>query len=321
MNHQPPSPAAGQEPPPTPFLSVLIPAYEYPEGVQRILQALLPSEETSVEILIHDDSTSDRVGAVVLPWQARFPDRVRYRRNGTPCGAVKNWNGLLAAARGDYLLLLHHDELPLTDGFAGAIQAELRRMGWPRILVLDLQLAGRGNVYLRRHVPLWAKRLVLKRWPSFLYARNLVGAPSSWVARREHCPSFDERLQWLVDVDWYARILEESDSVSISSKVKVVSVQGEHRSITATLGFEVARLRRQEANDLIRSGRPGLVLRMLGDGSLWDRSLRGVEGLLWAVFRAFTTPFLHLVPRAGEARLLALRMRLLPPPAQGQDTP
>lgn len=321
MIQQPISSTSSAESGLAPFLSVLVPAYEYPEGIQRILQALLPSEEAAVEILIHDDSASNRVEAVVLPWLERFPDRVRYRRNEPPEGAVKNWNGLLEAAHGQYLLLLHHDELPLTDGFALAIQAELQHFGWPRVLVLDLQLADRGNIHLRRHIPLWAKRIVLKRWPSYLLARNLVGAPSSWVVRREHCPAFDERLQWLVDVDWYTRILEEPRSVRTSSKVKVVSVQGEHRSITATLGPEIARLRKQEADCLIRSGRAGIVLRMLRDRTLRDRMTRGVEVVLWAVFRALTTPFLRLGPTGAARQSLESRMRIQPPPAQQRDMP
>ena len=307
-------------PPEDPFLSVLVPAYEYPEGIQRILQALLPTEGVPLEILIHDDSASDRVQTVVLPWQEAYPRTVRYRRNAKPSGAVNNWNGLLTSARGQYLLLLHHDELPLTEGFSHAIQNEVQAMGTPRVLVLDLLLASRGNVRLRRHVPLWSKRLLLRSCPTYLYARNLIGAPSSWVVRREGCPAFDPQLQWLVDVDWYARILGGPGSVRISPNVQVASVQGEHRSITATLGSGITGLRKQEAEYLLQSGRQNIALRILRHRTFGDRVIRIVEVLAWATFRSLTTPFLRFMQVTGAQRMLESRMRLQPPPPREQTT-
>lgn len=45
-------------------LSVLVPAYNYPEGVGRILRALTPLPE-SVELIIYDDSPNYDVQIVV----------------------------------------------------------------------------------------------------------------------------------------------------------------------------------------------------------------------------------------------------------------
>lgn len=307
-------PAAPGGPPP--FLSVLIPAYEYPEGVHRILQALAPTAGPAVEILIHDDSRSDRVQAVAMPWMEQYRHLVHYRRNPSPGGAVRNWNGLLEAARGQYLLLLHHDELPLSPSFCEAIQQEIQASGSPRALVLDLQIADQNNTRLRRHVPLWSKRALLRLFPSYLYLRNIVGAPSSWVLRREGCPTFDPDLQWLVDVDWYIRSLAGSGPIRVSSRVKIASVGGENRTITASLGSAIPRLRGQEAAYLLQTRASAPVLGLLLRRSLKEKAFAAVESALWMVFRACTIPFLRAFPSRPAHRLLRERLRLHPVPSR-----
>ena len=44
--------------------------------------------------------------------------------------------------------------------------------------------------------------------PSLLFLCNVIGPCSCVAFRREHLTYFDSRLRWLVDVDWYYRLLK-----------------------------------------------------------------------------------------------------------------
>ncbi len=111
-----------------PILSILIPAFNYPEGVSRILGGLDGHSATGVEILVGDDSSASGVESVAALARGRF-EGLSYHRNEPSLGACGNWNDLLARAKGDYCLLLHHDEFPVAASFITDLTAELTAPG------------------------------------------------------------------------------------------------------------------------------------------------------------------------------------------------
>src|SRR6266446_10026845 len=94
-----------------PLLSILIPTYDYPEGVVRILRCLTPRLQDDVEIIISDDSPTSAVAESVAPFLDAC-DKIKYTHNARALGPCANWNALLERAAGEYCLLLHHDDIP-----------------------------------------------------------------------------------------------------------------------------------------------------------------------------------------------------------------
>ena len=64
-----------------------------------------------------DDSGSDDVQKIVKSHPLYSEDNIIYCKNNPALGAVKNWNKLIKIAKGDYLMLLHHDECPVELNF------------------------------------------------------------------------------------------------------------------------------------------------------------------------------------------------------------
>lgn len=103
-----------------PKVSICIPAYENPEGITRLLDSILTQLFTDYEIIITDDSTTDRVEAAVRAAEDGFVaygfsgidtgSRIRYYRNKERKGAVANWNEAVSRARGEYVKIMHHDD-------------------------------------------------------------------------------------------------------------------------------------------------------------------------------------------------------------------
>ncbi len=289
------------------MLSILIPAYEFAFGVRRILDSLSLSNHQNLEIIISDDSASGEVEGVWL--QHPLKDRVLYRRNSPKLGAIRNWNSLLRQASGEYLLLLHHDEWPLHSDFARLV-IETLRSNRPDLAYLALYKLTSDGRAARPHMPQFIKSLVLSHCPSYLYRRNVIGAPSCIIVKRDLSLQFNENLTWLVDAHWYNRLLAQRPRIiGIADAVMMSALHAD--SISASLGDEKKPVARKEAAQLLRDGKRLVVLRLIaGDGN-WAKLMAAVESCLWGVVKAGTyiwsvaalaqvDPCATLSPRRGK---------------------
>lgn len=269
-----------------PLLSVLIPAYNQPAGVERILARLAglgaPGE---LEIRVSDDSTDEAAAERIAAALRALPAaQWHYRRNQPPLGAVRNWNALLAQARGRYLWLLHHDEEPDEAARLAPLLAALRRDS-AEVWILGCRVQHRPGARPRLHFPPHWAAAVLRRWPGYLLRRNLVGPPSALVVRDHAAVRYDESLAWLVDVEAYVRLLSSGARIAAWPQAGVLSRVDAVHSITASLQPALAATARRElaqvaAGVLARVARPWA-------GTAWRaRGLRAAESLLWAGWRA-----------------------------------
>lgn len=266
------------------LLSVLIPAYEYPEGVGKILDTLSESDVSDIECIIMDDSKSDRVERVLRSHS--FMKNVIYIRNRPPLGAISNWNSLLKLAHGKYIMILHHDEYPIQAKFFRHLCSTLNDSF--DVLILDCFIANSKIKRMRRHFPLSIKSLIIHQWPSYLLRRNLIGAPSSVVIRREFALPFDSRLSWLVDVEWYYRLFRQKDiRVQISKDLGLVSVS-HIGSITQSFGKTKTSKASLEAYLLLKKYPKLIPLNFHIPSTKFERILSFLEFFVWVMVRATT---------------------------------
>jgi len=280
------TPACSADARPRVWLSLLIPAYEHPVGVRRILDCLYAAKAERIECLINDDSRSDAVEVAVLNHPLDRAGGVTYRRNRPALGAVANWNDLLARARGEHLLLMHHDECPERDDFFTQLQAALVQASNPDVLLLDCLLPTLGGRRLRHHMPLWMRRTLLAWSPDHLLLHNTLGPTSVVVIRRSRSLFFNPALKWLVDVDWMMRLLRlPGVSVNFARDLAVVSVP-HATSITVNLRGEIPRLRFTEAQLIHEHLGASRVTRLMLPNNWIERTVSRVERVCWFLLRA-----------------------------------
>lgn len=93
-----------------PLVSVGIPCFNRPEGLERLLGLIIQQTFRDIEILISDDcSTNPEVGRVAGRYADADP-RIRFFRQPKNIGALPNHQFLKDIARGKYFMWAHDDD-------------------------------------------------------------------------------------------------------------------------------------------------------------------------------------------------------------------
>ncbi len=101
------------------------------------------------------------------------------------------------------MFVLHHDEAFEEDNYLTSLNVEFQK-GYD-VLVSRVKVFNGGILK-----PNMFSEAVMKGFigcPSLLFLCNGIGPCSCIAFKRAHITDFDNRLNWLVDVDWYYRLL------------------------------------------------------------------------------------------------------------------
>jgi glycosyltransferase involved in cell wall biosynthesis len=94
-----------------PFITVAIPTYRRLPTLRRAVDSVLAQTFTDWELVISDDETPPGETWNFLQMLAGSYTRVRPLINGSPHGACSNHNTALKAARGEWIKILHDDDV------------------------------------------------------------------------------------------------------------------------------------------------------------------------------------------------------------------
>lgn len=88
--------------------SIVIPTYNGADFVEQALLSVLNQTRPADEIVISDDNSSDDTLAICQ----KYTDRIKiYRNLQGPSGFVNGWNHAIEKATGEYISILHQDDL------------------------------------------------------------------------------------------------------------------------------------------------------------------------------------------------------------------
>jgi len=209
-----------------PKVSICIPAYDQVDYLKKNIDSVLSQTYTDYEIIITDDSPSDIVKDFIQQYQQ--PDIIKYYKNDTALGSPENWNECIRRASGEYIKILHHD-----DYFSNEVSLA-KYVG-----LLDnnpgADFAFSATLAIEPGIREWEHRISntelegLKKDPLLLYRNNIIGAPSTTIYRRKIELFFDKNLKWLVDIEFYLRVIELNRNIIYSRESLVVTCLAEGR--------------------------------------------------------------------------------------------
>ena len=188
-----------------PLISICIPAYQRREYLRRLLDSIEIQTFRLFEVIITDDSPGTELKELVES-HPLLP-KIRYYKNHRTLGTPENWNEGIRKSGGDWIKIMHDD-----DWFSG-----------PDSLYFFAEAIEKGNdgSYFSAYTniftdgrsksirPNFRQLKSVKQLPESLFASNRIGPPSVIIFKKDNDLTFDNRMKWLVDVDFYIRYFKK----------------------------------------------------------------------------------------------------------------
>lgn len=190
-----------------PKVSICIPAYKQPENLLRALTSVFVQTFKDYEVIITDDSPDDSVGLIVKEFSQH--SNLRYYKNKIRKGSPENWNESVRLATGKYIKFLHHDDW-FSNENSLAVFVNMLDQNPNSVFAFCPSLNCGLDGKLRYVNKISESQLqMLQNNPKVLFKGNFIGAPSATIYRRQINQEFDPRMKWLVDFDFYIRVLAD----------------------------------------------------------------------------------------------------------------
>ncbi len=92
--------------------SIVIPTYNGAEFVEQALQSALSQTRAADEIIVSDDNSTDKTLTICQ----KYAERIKiYANPKGPSGFVNGWNNAISKATGDFISILHQDDIMQPD--------------------------------------------------------------------------------------------------------------------------------------------------------------------------------------------------------------
>lgn len=190
-----------------PKVSICIPAYEQVRYLERTLDSVASQNFTDLEVLVSDDSVSDAVEELTQRMAHRFEGRLRYVRNSPSLGSPGNWNAAIHNTSGAYIKIMHHDEWFMAPDALEQMVSAMEAHGADVVVSgvhVEVESTGRRWTLM----PDSSERTALEALPAKLLLANTIGPPSTLLYKRSLGLDFDPAFKYLVDVEFYIRLLQ-----------------------------------------------------------------------------------------------------------------
>lgn len=208
-------------------LSIVIPTYNNLYLFQKAFNSVVGQTLLPREIIVTDDSTSDEIENWIKEQNNSI---VRYYHNNPSLGAVKNWNRGLELCTCDWIIVLHHDEELFPHKH---IEGLMNYMNENDVIISDIRIRSNNNIR-RSHFNNTSKRVLLKI-PISLFCVNSIGPCACIAFKRSLLQYFDLNLTWLVDTEWYYRLMISSKHIKYIYNQWITSNHGHDDQITANI--------------------------------------------------------------------------------------
>ncbi len=278
-----------------PKVSVCIPAYNGQAYLRNAVESVLQQSFSDWELVICDDASTDETPDMCRSFQNRRIRYLRFDRNG---GQAVNWNRCLEAAAGEYVVVLHQDDILVPVYLERAVEVLDRHSGVGLVHCSVQHVDANGNPIILQRLydadrvepgdALW-RELVL---------RGCVVNPAGVMVRKavyESVGPFTTRVHWGIDWHMWIRIASRFD---IGYLTDTLAFYREHaQSGTGA----VAAAARNGADELwviadtferIAATRPHLL-------AIRGEAIRGVAHRTWCLAESMCQQGLMTSARAG----------------------
>ena len=206
--------------------SIIIPTYNQLPLLKRALESVLHQQGADYEVIVTDDSNNEDILTHI---QSTDNQLIKYFHHKSTGRAADNWNFGLSKAEGQYVIVMHHDEAMSSSNHLSMMAQALSDAD---VAIADVEVMTGGKQSSR-----WLSHLTRKlccKHPEWLFLQNAIGPTACIAFKRDQLQPFNPDLKWLVDIEWYYRLLK-GKRVSICKSCKIQSTHGHAGQISQQL--------------------------------------------------------------------------------------
>ena len=156
---------------------------------------------------------------------------LKYFKNDTLKGSPGNWNESIKYASGQYIKMLHHD-----DWFSYDYSLEQFVYMLDNNPCADFGFSCAFSINEKEKSKKIHRinndQLKILRKPKKLFYSNFIGPPSSTIFRKGIGIEYNRELKWVVDLDFYIRVLNKNNKFAFCSKPLICSINNAKHNIT-----------------------------------------------------------------------------------------
>ena len=102
-------------------ITICIPVYNREKTIEQTLKSVINAKLTNYEILISDNSSTDKTKEICLKIQKKYPHLIKYFENKKNLGFAENYKNCINKAEGEYLFFIGGDDILLPNGINNLI--------------------------------------------------------------------------------------------------------------------------------------------------------------------------------------------------------
>ena len=215
-------------------VAICVPYYKKLEELKRLLHTVVKQTFENYIVVITDESSYAKAQDFI----SNLDDRFIYHCNSNRLGPTKNCNHAICLAQlynPEFIKIMHHDDY---FNYNESLQeyVEMLDNNPDAIFVFSGSKTDINNgqeVYDRCAEENEIRSLLENKYN--IVTGNFIGAPSAVLVRNVGI-MMDENLVWLVDVDWYLKLLEYQNSFVFSPKALIATGIDGKRVTDACIG-------------------------------------------------------------------------------------
>jgi len=195
-----------------PEISICIPAYKKLDYLDRLFKSIANQSFKDFEIIVSDDTPSDEIHVLCEKYKSVFT--LKYIKNEIALGSPANWNAAIKMASGKWIKIMHND-----DWFADENSLQMFADATLNNNDCDFFFSGFSNCgskgIMNTFIPNTQLSKKLRKSPLILFKKNYIGHPSTTLIRNTNMDWFDEKIKWVVDFEFYIRVINSRKFASI----------------------------------------------------------------------------------------------------------
>ena len=219
----------------TPRVSVVVPSYNNASFIEATMDSILGQTFADFELVVADHSSVD--GTWELLRRYRIDPRVRLLRTEAGGGALRNWERVTTAARGELVKLVCGDDIIYPDCLRVQVEAMDAN---PSVVLVAAQrdlIGAHGDTVITRRGLAGLTGLVPGRVAArhaVVVGSNIFGEPACVLIRRESLErvgGWDGRHPFVIDEATYVNVLLGGDFFGIDTALAAFRLSSSQWSV------------------------------------------------------------------------------------------